>query len=400
MTPTLPTPRARPTCPSCGRKDALAPAVVEELVREGDDVALIRVPTGVCISCQRRLVAPETVDVVLDLNRRLHAGERQGWERVGSVYRIALTLVDSPSPEPPPEPPEQPPEQAQAPQAQRPPPPSPLPAYRRMAISRSVFLSLAHTGVIPRVWRQIRQTHGRHVTGWAYPAPAIEALSPIIDRFTDLIGVGGDDAYIDWWEATAYDRASPSYVEPLAYYGDLDIIDDLLERGEVGEVRALHYSKLRALVELRIALDTLCPDAGMRWRAWVRALKGVLDTAPYAGNWGWSRGELHARRARLASAALREALREAAAAQAGADAVITSTPAPMIARDPEHASGRRFAMTPEKVRRAMRATARREMTIADLCRELGVSRKTLYRHVAPGGSPRPPGRRILGETSL
>jgi hypothetical protein len=36
-----------------------------------------------------------------------------------------------------------------------------------------------------------------------------------------------------------------------------------------------------------------------------------------------------------------------------------------------------------------------ETTVRDLCTDLGVARQTLYRHVAPDGSLRPDGQKLL-----
>src|SRR5262245_48591169 len=59
------------------------------------------------------------------------------------------------------------------------------------------------------------------------------------------------------------------------------------------------------------------------------------------------------------------------------------------------ARGRRggapYKMTPAKVRLAMAAMAQPETHIGALCRELGVTRQTLYRHVATTGALRPDG---------
>ena len=33
--------------------------------------------------------------------------------------------------------------------------------------------------------------------------------------------------------------------------------------------------------------------------------------------------------------------------------------------------------------------------VAELCKELGISRQTLYRHVSPDGEARPDGMRVL-----
>lgn len=43
----------------------------------------------------------------------------------------------------------------------------------------------------------------------------------------------------------------------------------------------------------------------------------------------------------------------------------------------------------------MAAMADVETNVGDLCRELGVTRQTLYRHVDPAGALREGGRRLL-----
>ena len=58
--------------------------------------------------------------------------------------------------------------------------------------------------------------------------------------------------------------------------------------------------------------------------------------------------------------------------------------------------GRPFVMTPAKVRLAMAAMGQPETVVGDLCKELGVTRQTLYRHVAPDGSLRGDGRKLVG----
>jgi DNA invertase Pin-like site-specific DNA recombinase len=63
------------------------------------------------------------------------------------------------------------------------------------------------------------------------------------------------------------------------------------------------------------------------------------------------------------------------------------------------ARGRRggapFKMTAAKVRLAMAAMGQPETKVSALCRELGVTRQTLYRHVGPDGALRPDGRKLL-----
>lgn len=59
--------------------------------------------------------------------------------------------------------------------------------------------------------------------------------------------------------------------------------------------------------------------------------------------------------------------------------------------------GAPFKMTPAKVRLAMSAMGKPETKISDLCEELGVTRQTLYRHVAPNGQIRSDGEKLLAK---
>jgi len=57
--------------------------------------------------------------------------------------------------------------------------------------------------------------------------------------------------------------------------------------------------------------------------------------------------------------------------------------------------GRPYKMTPAKIRLAMAAMGQKETRVGDLCRELGITRQTLYRHVSPSGELRPDGAKVL-----
>jgi DNA invertase Pin-like site-specific DNA recombinase len=67
------------------------------------------------------------------------------------------------------------------------------------------------------------------------------------------------------------------------------------------------------------------------------------------------------------------------------------------ARARGHSGGRPYTMTPAKVRLAMAAMGKPETNVAALCKELSVSRQTLYRHVSPDGELRPDGERLLAK---
>ena len=57
--------------------------------------------------------------------------------------------------------------------------------------------------------------------------------------------------------------------------------------------------------------------------------------------------------------------------------------------------GRPFKMTPAKVRLAAASMGQPGTNVSDLCKELGITRQTLYRHVSPTGELRDDGHTIL-----
>ena len=65
------------------------------------------------------------------------------------------------------------------------------------------------------------------------------------------------------------------------------------------------------------------------------------------------------------------------------------------ARARGRSGGRPFKMTPAKVRLAMAAMGQKETKVGDLCKELGITRQTLYRHVSPAGELRGDGEKLM-----
>ena len=57
--------------------------------------------------------------------------------------------------------------------------------------------------------------------------------------------------------------------------------------------------------------------------------------------------------------------------------------------------GAPYKMTAAKLRLAIAAMGKPETRVDELCREIGLTRQTLYRHVAPDGSLRDDGKKIL-----
>jgi DNA invertase Pin-like site-specific DNA recombinase len=57
--------------------------------------------------------------------------------------------------------------------------------------------------------------------------------------------------------------------------------------------------------------------------------------------------------------------------------------------------GRRFSLSKAKLRLAMSSMGKKDTCVGDLCRELGVSRPTIYRYVGPDGKLRQHGKKLL-----
>ena len=57
--------------------------------------------------------------------------------------------------------------------------------------------------------------------------------------------------------------------------------------------------------------------------------------------------------------------------------------------------GRPFKMTPAKVRLAAASMGQPDTNVGDLCKELGITHQTLYRHVSPSGEIRSAGTKVL-----
>ena len=88
----------------------------------------------------------------------------------------------------------------------------------------------------------------------------------------------------------------------------------------------------------------------------------------------------------------------AALAEFERELIVERTKAGLLAaRARGRQGGRPYKMTPAKLRLARAAMADPETKVADLCRELGVTRQTLYRHVGPAGELRADGQKLLDQ---
>jgi DNA invertase Pin-like site-specific DNA recombinase len=86
----------------------------------------------------------------------------------------------------------------------------------------------------------------------------------------------------------------------------------------------------------------------------------------------------------------------AALAEFERELIVERTKAGLVAaRARGRNGGRPYKMTAAKVRLAQAAMGQPETKVEELCVELGVTRQTLYRHVAPDGTLRADGQRLL-----
>ncbi len=68
------------------------------------------------------------------------------------------------------------------------------------------------------------------------------------------------------------------------------------------------------------------------------------------------------------------------------------------ARARGRSGGRPFKMTSVKLRLAMASMGNSDTNVGKLCAEIGICRQTLYRHVAPDGTLRADGRKLLNKS--
>jgi DNA invertase Pin-like site-specific DNA recombinase len=67
------------------------------------------------------------------------------------------------------------------------------------------------------------------------------------------------------------------------------------------------------------------------------------------------------------------------------------------ARARGRSGGRPYKMTADKLELAMGAMGRPKTRVRELCKVLGITRQTLYRHVAPDGSLRKDGKKVMDD---
>ena len=86
----------------------------------------------------------------------------------------------------------------------------------------------------------------------------------------------------------------------------------------------------------------------------------------------------------------------AALAEFERDLIVERTHAGLAsARARGRKGGARYKMTPAKLRLAIASMGTTQTHVGNLCRELGITRQTLYRYVSPSGDIREDGKKLL-----
>lgn len=91
----------------------------------------------------------------------------------------------------------------------------------------------------------------------------------------------------------------------------------------------------------------------------------------------------------------------AALAEFERELIIERTKAGLVAaRARGRKGGRKHKMTLFKLQTAQTAMERNDTKVAELCRELGITRQTLYRHVGPKGQLRPDAKKLMDQKNM
>jgi YgiT-type zinc finger domain-containing protein len=78
-----------PTCPVCGGE--VIEKEVEEILRGGDNAAIVRVKAEICLHCGGRLFDPETIERFEQIVEKLVRQEIQDFNCIGRSYAVPVS---------------------------------------------------------------------------------------------------------------------------------------------------------------------------------------------------------------------------------------------------------------------------------------------------------------------
>jgi integrase len=264
------------------------------------------------------------------------------------------------------------------------------PGYSIMSFAR-YFDGLGHQGPptteIMADWARRDKGHSDNPATWARRLKNLRSFTRYLQQFDPRTEVPDDSAF-----GPVGQRLAPHI------YSEQEIVDLLAAAREIGpSLRGATCETLFGLIA----------SAGLRISEAVHLLDADVDL---------KRGMLTIRQTKFAKsrqvplhpstgAAIDTASAAgklvfgifAALAEFERDLIVERTQAGLAAaRARGRNGGRPYKMTPAKLRLAMAATGKPETKVGELCRELEITRQTLYRHVDPGGALRPDGEKLLG----
>jgi YgiT-type zinc finger domain-containing protein len=80
--------KAFPKCPVCGGE--VIEKSVEEILRGGNNTAIVRVKAKVCLRCGERLFTPDTIAQFENIVEKLEQRETRSFEPIGQSYFVPV----------------------------------------------------------------------------------------------------------------------------------------------------------------------------------------------------------------------------------------------------------------------------------------------------------------------
>jgi len=77
-----------PKCPVCGGE--VIEKTVEEILRGGNNTAIVRVKAEVCLHCGERLFTPDTIAQFESIVEKLEQRETRSFEPIGQSYFVPV----------------------------------------------------------------------------------------------------------------------------------------------------------------------------------------------------------------------------------------------------------------------------------------------------------------------
>lgn len=81
-------------CPRCGFDDVIEKNV-DEVLRGGNDAAVVTVSANICLHCGERTYTSDTFYRFYAIRKKLASGQVEGFQTVGRYFRVPDDFVDT-----------------------------------------------------------------------------------------------------------------------------------------------------------------------------------------------------------------------------------------------------------------------------------------------------------------